>query len=84
MFKQISFERKPEKNLQLFSTQHQLEGGEIAKKLGASKDSDYARVVGAFKRNSNAARRAYTFVSDAKNVRSPINLFFWKLNQLNH
>ncbi len=79
MFTQITFDIPKKKSP--FSTNHQVEGGEAAQFMGAKTDKDYARIIREFKIHTDAARRAYSFVKDAK-ARSKIALFLWKINDI--
>lgn len=77
----LSFEhlfKEEKKSKARISTPHQAQGIEYAKKLGATKSSEFGQVIRLVKKDAGRAAHAYSFAIDYPNCRSPLKIFFWK------
>ena len=72
---------EPEKKYNL-TTAHQVNGVFYAKKLGATKPSEFSQVIRFTKLYPQLVPQAFSFCIDYPNAKSLLRLFFWKMNQL--
>ena len=77
LLNRLSELKQPNKKNRL-TTRHQVEGVEVAKKLGAKKSSEFSHVIKCFKVAPNIAQSAYSYISDYPNARNSLALFFWR------
>lgn len=70
--------KRPKKKPSKYITkEYQFIGIQKARDLGIHK-KDYGQIIKAFMKHPDVAQKAFTYVIDAKNVQSPLSLFFFK------